>query len=682
MINKKNSNLLLDQKYRRDTLFCVMLEHLKEAQSLAKLGFWEWDLKNNNLSRASEELCRIFGISLRSDFTSDMLLSFIHLKDRVRVKKTIENALKNGEPFEISYEIIAKDGKKKFLVMTGKVTRIKDNKPEIMHGTIRDMTNIKRMEKQIEEHANNLESKVKERTQKLQETKDLITKEKNKLNVIFKSMGEGIIVMNKEGIIELANDKACSLLGWEKNEIIGKNYFKIVTVEVENGTAIPEEERSTYKALKNGKSAASRPGSPSVFFVKKNGSKFPIFFNLTPVFLNGKFFVGVLIFSDASSVVAIDRVKSEFVSMAAHQLRTPLSVISMYSELLDNHLKEQASYDEECLNYINEIHSSIKTMTEFINDLLNVSRIDADALDVDFESLDTVKLMDSVSREFASEIERKGLILEKHYEKDLPLLKVDRNLTRNVLENLLANAIKYTPKGKIKLSVKKEGKSMVFSVSDTGYGIPEKQQSEIFKKMFRAENIKNIEPNGMGLGLYIVKSFADRMGGTINFTSKENEGTTFFCVYQLNLKLRRKKACILKSVNDNKKMLIVEDEISISRALDAYFKREKFEVFLAKDGEEGLKVALDCCPSVILLDLLMPKMDGVTMLKNIFENDKTGWSQSMVPIVLSNLSYNEKRKEAKKIGIKFFLVKSNTSLKDVKNIIEYELKRKNNPKNL
>ncbi|EKE00027.1 MAG: multi-sensor signal transduction histidine kinase [uncultured bacterium] len=132
-------------------------------------------------------------------------------------------------------------------------------------------------------------------------------------------------------------------------------------------------------------------------------------------------------------------------------------------------------------------------------------------------------------KELTPQILEKKLIFQENYDSSIPTIFVDPKLISIVIENLMSNAVKYTPNnGKISLEVKKEGDSVILKVSDTGVGIPENQQNKIFSKLFRADNAKEIDPDGAGLGLYIVKEIIDHSVGTIWFESQEGKGTTFY----------------------------------------------------------------------------------------------------------------------------------------------------------
>lgn len=252
-----------------------------------------------------------------------------------------------------------------------------------------------------------------------------------------------------------------------------------------------------------------------------------------PELLNGTF-------QDVTKEREVDQAKTEFVSLASHQLRTPLSAINWYSEMLL--AGDAGKINKEQTKYVNEIYNGNQRMVDLVNALLNVSRIELGTFSVEPESVRFEDLVDSVVTELQSDIKRKKQIVSLKFAKGLPKMDADPKLLRMVVQNLMSNAIKYTPeKGTIELKADKArgGKRIEFSVVDTGMGIPKQQQEQIFTKMFRADNAKESDTDGTGLGLYIIKSVVERCGGSIRFKSIEGEGTTFYVVLPIKMKIKK-----------------------------------------------------------------------------------------------------------------------------------------------
>jgi signal transduction histidine kinase len=223
----------------------------------------------------------------------------------------------------------------------------------------------------------------------------------------------------------------------------------------------------------------------------------------------------------------IDRSKTEFVSLASHQLRTPLSTIGWYAEMLL--AGDAGKITAEQTRYVEEIYQSNRRMAELVGSLLNVSRIELGTFSVEPEPTDLVKLAQNIVKGLEPQIFARKINFRENYGSNIPVMNVDPKLMGMVIENLASNAIKYTPEeGSVTLQLKHQAHGTQIIVADDGLGIPSGQQDKIFSKLFRADNVKTHDTEGTGLGLYLVKSVVDYSGGTIRFKSKENKGTTFY----------------------------------------------------------------------------------------------------------------------------------------------------------
>ena len=229
---------------------------------------------------------------------------------------------------------------------------------------------------------------------------------------------------------------------------------------------------------------------------------------------------------------SLDVAKDEFVSIASHQLRTPLTALKGYAGmLLDG---DAGPINNKQHEYLVEIKNANDRMIGLITALLNVSRVDLGVFIVEPEQLSLKKVAEDALKDLGIKIEEKKLQIETNFRDDIPLINADLNIIRMIFQNLFTNAVKYTSvKGKININIKKDGSNALISVEDTGYGIPSNVQSKIFTKMFRADNARVKDPDGTGLGLYIIKSTLEKTGGKIWFESVENKGSTFYVAIPL-----------------------------------------------------------------------------------------------------------------------------------------------------
>ena len=238
---------------------------------------------------------------------------------------------------------------------------------------------------------------------------------------------------------------------------------------------------------------------------------------------------------DVTSESEIDKAKSEFVSLASHQLRTPLSTINWYAEMILDGDVGPISADQK--KYLDEIYSANKRMVDLVNALLNVSKIDLGTFVVEPVPVSLAEVVKNVLDELQQKIVSRKVTIKEDIE-ELPKISLDPKLIHIVFQNILSNAVKYTHEnGLVEISIKtmidkvdgfKSDKGVLMKVKDNGMGIPESEKYKMFTKLYRADNARESESEGTGLGLYLAKSIVENSGGKIWFESKEKVGTTFF----------------------------------------------------------------------------------------------------------------------------------------------------------
>lgn len=373
-----------------------------------------------------------------------------------------------------------------------------------MSGIIRDITLQKQNEMKLKLHAKKLE--------KL--TNDLL-----KFQLAVEHASDLIMITDKEGAVLYANQAAVDISGYSKNEIIGKKAGSLWGKQMspafyEKFWNIAKEERRVFIG--------------EVINKRKNGDKYYAEMRISPI-INDEgdviFFVGIE--RDITKEKEINKAKTEFVSVASHELRTPLANMSLSVEMILDSIAGPLNPEQK--KYLRGIYRDIKGMSGLVDALLNVSRIELRTLVIAPEPANLHEIAESVLKEITPQINKKELKISRMFDPLLPVINIDRNLMRIILQNLLTNAIKYTPvSGKIGIEIRKDINDALIKVSDNGCGIPEDQQGKIFQKLFRARNAIDLRVEGVGLGLYIVKSIVVQCGGKIWIESEENKGTTFF----------------------------------------------------------------------------------------------------------------------------------------------------------
>jgi len=369
--------------------------------------------------------------------------------------------------------------------------------------------------------------------------------QKDKMDAILSSMSEGLIAFNGDMKVSIMNQAASALLRVAAQDAFGKDIYQVLHL-YKGPTRVEGEESPITKAMGSG--IYNIRIADDYYLEDKNGKKIPV--TLSAAVLLGKEYLnndlkGVVMFRDITTDKDIDRAKSEFVSLASHQLRTPLSAIGWYTEML---LAGDAGVlTDEQKKYLKEVYTGNQRMVDLVNALLNVSRLELGTFIIEPKSTDVTAMLKSVMGEMSALVTEKKITITESYAPDIPPFLADEKLLRMVFQNLISNAVKYTPSGgtvALTLGVYKGGgmfssrqlleDTLAFSVRDSGIGIPQYQQAKIFTKLFRADNAKESETEGTGLGLYIIKSIVDHSGGRIWFNSEEGKWTSFYVTFPLS----------------------------------------------------------------------------------------------------------------------------------------------------
>ncbi len=376
-------------------------------------------------------------------------------------------------------------------------------------------------------HQINLLGMFQRASQQLKEQTAALTRQTAQDSTILDSVGECLFAINEQGKIIRFNGQAEKLLGWKTAEVLGKDLVDIVPGYYdENGRMVPKNKRPPFIALRTGKIVRINWFTSRYSLMRKDGTRFPVSGSVTPIILNGRIVGAIGIMRDATEEKDLDKIKTEFVSLASHQLQTPLTTINWYADMLL--AGDAGALNAKQTEFVEELHQGAHRMSQLVRSLLDVSRIEMRSLNINPEPTDIALVCRDLRHEMEPIISGKRLSFKLEQETGLPKLNIDPHMVRTAIQNIMSNAVKYTPEGgKIKLSLKKRPRGINLDISDTGYGIPREQQAKVFTKLFRGENILNKETEGTGLGLYIAKAIIDKSGGKIWFESEENAGTTF-----------------------------------------------------------------------------------------------------------------------------------------------------------
>jgi PAS domain S-box-containing protein len=376
-------------------------------------------------------------------------------------------------------------------------------------------------------------------TEDLEHERNRAVAKDQKSGAILSSIGDAVFAVDKNQRITLFNPSAERISGFSEAEVIGKRYDEMLRFEFEKTGHV--NNRFVHEALEGKLTSMAN----HTVLIRKDGKRVPVADSAAPISDSTRKNQGaIIVFRDVTKDYELDRAKSEFVSLASHQLRTPLSAINWYGEMLLNGDAGLLSKDQH--EYIQEIFEGNQRMIELVNSLLDVSRLEVGKLANQPALTSIAELIDSLEKELTPGIKSKQLQFNKTIG-DMSSVMADPKQLRMIVQNLLSNAVKYTPaKGSVTVTLRKATAADMksanltshtphwyFSVQDTGYGIPEDGRDKIFSKLYRADNVRKLDVEGTGLGLYIVKEVVKKLGGRVWFTSMESIGTTFYVVLPL-----------------------------------------------------------------------------------------------------------------------------------------------------
>jgi len=345
--------------------------------------------------------------------------------------------------------------------------------------------------------------------------RELLDSEQSRTQSLVKDLSNGIIMFDFDKKVTMLNKAAQRMTGLPSKGVYLSEFVKLLKV--------PDGERIDQKIAE-----AFKTGE-TYNFEEIEISRFIYEVIIAPVRDNEKNIVGgAVLLHDITHIKEVDRMKTEFVSVASHQLRTPLTAIMLFSEMFAS--EEVGKLNPDQKDYIENIQQSTKRMIKLVNDLLNVSRIETGRLKIEPEMTELVGFIQSIIDESMPVIkDHKGELVFMKPEKKIEIL-IDQTLIQQVIHNLITNAIRYSTEDNCSILVKleEEDDDYLISVKDSGIGIPEEGQARIFQKFFRADNAQKKEVEGSGLGLYVAKMIIEASGGKIRFESEKDKGTTFF----------------------------------------------------------------------------------------------------------------------------------------------------------
>ncbi|MDQ3099387.1 MAG: PAS domain-containing protein [bacterium] len=344
---------------------------------------------------------------------------------------------------------------------------------------------------------------------------------------ILSSIGDGMIVTDAQQNISMMNNTALQMTGLELKDVIGRTFIDVIPLKDNAGNALTDDELPITLAFLSGEKVTTSSIANTLYLRKSDTSLYPVAITVTPIKLQETIEGTITLMRDITYEKEVDKMKTEFISLVSHQLKTPLSALRWFSGMLLEEIYGKLSSEQKEIG--ENIHGSTLRMITLVNGLLDISRLEAGRIIHTPVMTDLKKLLESIITELQLKIDEKRQHIHIDTSSELSPISVDPDLVRQVYLNFLTNAIKYTPEeGDIYISIEIAPTMIISKVRDTGYGIPQKDTSRVFQKFYRGENILKYEADGNGFGLYLAKAIVESFGGVIGFESQEGKGSVFW----------------------------------------------------------------------------------------------------------------------------------------------------------
>ncbi len=484
--------------------------------------------------------------------------------------------------------------------------------------------------------------------------------------LIIENAPLGILHFNTEGIITTCNESFVKIIGSSRNNLIGLKMLQLPDDRVvESIKSAINGTPSTYEGLYASTTAVKSTYIRAMF---------------TPIKLpDGTITGGLGIIEDNTArkkyeeailnakytAESASSIKSDFLANMSHEVRTPLNGILGMLQLI-----QTTGVNEEQANYVNIAIKSGMRLTRLLNDILDLSRVESDKLILTETQFSLREIFNFINERYSTDCEEKGITLLLKIEKNTPIEVVgDETRIRQIIVNLVSNAVKFTNKGSIVVNLSAEDVScdgevdIIISVRDTGIGIADDMMTQIFEPFRQGENSYKRTFQGAGLGLTLVKHLVNLMNGTIKIDSTPGKGTAVRV--SISVKLPENHAIDLKPVMTEKlnksgnlcTILIAEDERINRLALKRILEKMGYHILEAENGSEALKILDNAEPDLILMDIQMPKMDGIEAAKLIRDKEKYGEKSSIPIIALTAYTMPEDREKISAAGFDDYISK-------------------------
>jgi len=623
-------------------------DRLRLAASSARVGIWDWDVLDNVLVW-DDTMYEIYGVK-RDDFSDayDVWVKGLHPDDVKSGQGEVDAALAGTKDFDSEFRVVWPDGTIRYVHGIAAVQRSEDGKPLRMTGVNWDVTEQKHREQKI------VESEA-------------------RIRAIVSTAVDGILSIDEQGVIHQYNPAAEQIFGYSPDEVIGQN-IKMLMPEPYHG------EHDGYL------DAYQRTGEKKIIGIgrevegqRKNGQKFPLDLAVSEFWIGDqRLFTGIVrditerkqteaeLRNAKETAEAASRTKSEFLASMSHELRTPMNAIIGFSELLQQ--KTFGELNDKQDRYVGNILSSGKHLLNLINDILDISKVEAGRLNLNLEKIEIDAAIQGVQTIVKPLYDKKNIRVDLQITPDLPPLIADPSKFKQMLYNLLSNAIKFTPaSGEVSIlcavgcgqwlienelsptienQILPESRYNLITVTDSGIGIQEDDLERVFGEFEQVDSSYARQQQGTGLGLTLTRKLAQLHGGWVWAESEGiNTGSTFSLILPLDGPRGAAVGDVVSEEVPSQKpgqnlVLIIEDDPMARELLNQYLSEAGYAILRASDRQGGLTLSRRHKPDVITLDIMLPDAeDGWGLLADLKSDDDT----KDIPVVIVSITEDHQR---------------------------------------
>ncbi|HLH14188.1 MAG TPA: response regulator, partial [Solirubrobacteraceae bacterium] len=453
---------------------------------------------------------------------------------------------------------------------------------------------------------------------------------------------DAVITTDADGLITRWNPRASAIFGWPADEALGRRLDELV---------LPARDRAAHRhAIERVVASGDRDllnTHAEMTALRRDGREFPVEVAISLMESDHTFTFSYFIRDITERKAAeaelqrardeaevANQAKSAFLANMSHELRTPLNAIIGYSEMLQEEAEDAGQ--DDFVPDLEKIQGAGKHLLSLINNILDLSKVEAGKMELYLETFDVATVVQDVVSTIQPLVQRNANTLEVRCADDLRTMRADVTKVRQALFNLLSNASKFTERGTIRLEAARAGAWLRFSVADTGIGMTPEQVERVFEPFTQADASTTRKFGGTGLGLAITRRFCQLMGGDVAVESAVGHGTTFTITLPAEVRAERTERAVTPAPTPDglppsgSTVLVVDDDPAVHDLLKRYLSKEGFRVVAAAGGAEGIEVARRLRPDAIILDVMMPSMDGWAVLTAL----KADAALADVPVIM------------------------------------------------